>query len=703
MPNRGLGVAPSVTVLAAVVLLSTAAQDEKEPANSIGMKLLRIAPGKFTRGGSSSPLPGGLGPTDGPNEYPSRGDFDEHPPHRVRITRAFLMGATEVTNAQYERFDPDHRALRGKMGFSKEDDEAVVYVSWHDAVRFCRWLSEKEGKPYRLPTEAEWEYACRAGTTGAFHTGDSLPESHQKRNRIPKWKGPAWYPAKAKAEECVVPLTVGKTPANPWGLHDLHGNVEEWCLDAYGPYEAGDAADPVGRATGEFRVTRGGSHSTPTYYLRSANRSGTLPEDRHWLIGFRVVQAPLPATSPLPAPPPPRSQRDVRKEPPPDLARGPDPERPFFKGPRTYVRVPPGSLGPMFSRHNHVPGLVACPNGDLLAAWFSCIDEPGREVALLASRLRHGREEWDEASPFWDAPDRTEEATALWFDGKETIYHFICLGAAGTWGNSALALRTSTDSGATWSAARLVSPEHGPGPHGKSWHMPVESVFRARDGAIVLPCDANPATVLHASRDEGRTWSELEGRIAGIHAGVAELQDGRWLAFGRGQNLEGRSPMSVSADGGKTWTVSASPFPALSNGQRLVLRRLREGPLFFASFAGTTPVRYGTKALPKNNGEDLVLKDAAGRERRVRGLFAALSFDEGRTWPVRKLITGEGPARELDLTYGGKFTMDADSGEPQGYLALCQTPDGVLHLITSQRHYAFNLAWLKAPLAPRPE
>lgn len=110
-------------------------------------------------------------------------NFDEAPIHRVTISHAFRMGKTEVTNAQYELFRPEHRTLRGKNGVSVEDDEAVVNVTYQDAVDFCKWLSQREGKTYRLPTEAEWEYACRAGTYTEYYTGDYLPES-MCRNQV---------------------------------------------------------------------------------------------------------------------------------------------------------------------------------------------------------------------------------------------------------------------------------------------------------------------------------------------------------------------------------------------------------------------------------------------------------------------------------------------------------------------------------------
>jgi len=630
---------------------------EKMPepfSDSIGMKFVQIAPGSFMMGQAG-------------------GDWDERPVHKVTITRPFAMSATEVTNAQYEQFDPEHRRLRGKLGFSTKDDEAVVFVSGHDAVRFCEWLSKKEGRPFRLPTEAEWEYACRAGTTTAYHTGDTLPKEFAKN------AGTTWFPDPAhKRDGDVVPLVVGQTPPNAWGLYDMHGNVEEWCQDWYGPYEAGDQTDPVGREDGDFRVTRGGSHSTELFYLRSANRSGTLPGDASWLIGFRVVLGERPKTRPLPAPPPPLSRRSVTQGVPADLTTGPDSSKPYFKGPRKYVNIPQGAEGPMFL-HNHDPAIVDCPNGDLLAIWYSCKGEAGRELAILASRLRWGAEEWEPASVFWDAPDRNDHAPALGSDGKGTIYHFNGLSAAATWGNLALILRVSADSGATWSKAQIINPEHG------LRHQPAESVIRTREGVILLPCDAvtggQGGTALHLSRDGGKTWTDAGGKTAGIHAGIVELKDGRLMALGRGDNVDGKMPRSISDDLGKTWTYGASPFPPIGGGQRLALLRLKEGPIFLASFAGS-----------------MMIKDAAGEDRKVSGLYAALSFDDGETWPVRRLITDDGPGREVEGTDGKLFTMSATSAEPRGYLSVCQAPSGLIHLVSSRQHYAFNLAWLRQPM-----
>ncbi|UCG50126.1 MAG: exo-alpha-sialidase, partial [Phycisphaerales bacterium] len=296
-------------------------------------------------------------------------------------------------------------------------------------------------------------------------------------------------------------------------------------------------------------------------------------------------------------------------------------------------------------------------------------------------------------------PDRNDHAPALWFDGKTTIYHFNGLSAAGTWGSLATIMRTSTDSGGTWSEARLINPEHG------LRHMPVESVFRSREGFIILPCDGvtggSGGTAIHISRDAGKTWNDPgAGReapdfaagktgawIAGIHAGVVQLLDGTLMAFGRGNNIDGRMPMSISRDMGQTWTYQAGEFPPIGGGQRLVLRRLMEGPILFISF---TDRRKGMN-----------LADATGKSNTCYGMFAALSFDEGKSWPVKRLITAGGPAREIDGGGNtGRYTMDDTHAEPRGYLASTQTPDRLIHLITSKQHYVFNLAWLKEFASP---
>ena len=633
---------------------------EKEFTNSLGMKFVRIEPGSFMMGQKRG------------------GDWDEQPVHKVNIRRPYYIGTTEVTNGRYEKFDPSHRQLRGRRGLSNADDEAVVFVSWNEAVTFCKWLSKREGKPYRLPTEAEWEYACRAGTTTPFYTGDKWPaEFHKKQEREPS----------------PVSLQVAQTVPNPWDIYDMHGNVEEWCLDWYGPYVESEQSDPAGRVDGDFKVTRGGSHNTRVRFLRSANRQGTLPDDKHWLIGFRVVMGAMSASKPIPAVERPLWACNVSQE-KYNWSGGPSPRKPYFSEPKPYVKVPPSSNGAMFSKHNHDPALTWCDNGDLLAIWYSCNSERGRELCVLASRLRRGAEQWEPASPFWDAPDRNDHAPALLNDGKGTLYHFNGLSAGASYKkNLALIMRTSKDNGATWSEARLINPVRGIS------NQPVPSAFRTKEGYLIVPSDwpwheDGRATALWISRDNGQTWSTTGGRIAGIHAAVTQLRDGRLMALGRDSNIDGQMPKSISADMGRTWTYQAGGFPPIGGGQRAVLLHLKEvedpilqgGPLFFASF-----------------GKNMPMTDAAGRYGKVSGLFGAISFDGGKQWPIRKLITPGGPARKGRMMDGREFTVSTISAEPKGYMAGTQTPDGIIHLISSRNHYSFNLAWLKTPIPTEKE
>jgi formylglycine-generating enzyme required for sulfatase activity len=660
-----------VALLAWFCLPSEMAFSEQE-TNSLGIELVAVEPGNYLCGSKD-------------------GNFDERPVHQVSISHSFLIGVTPVTNKQFEQFDPSHRQYRGLHGISNGDQEAVVYVTWHQATEFCKWLSEREGYPYRLPTEAEWEFAARAGTTTAYFTGEDLPQSFY-RSQEEHWKPEP------------VDLATGRTPANAWGLRDVHGIVEEWCSDWYGPYSEKAVADPIGPAVGQFRVTRGGSHSTPVQYLSSAARFGTLPEDRHWLIGFRVVLGALPASTtsgptinrPIWASNVSQGRCEWR--------RSANDNQPVFVGPKEYVKIKPGSNGPLFSQHNHCPAISVCPNGDLLAIWYSTPHEDARELGLAASRLRLGANEWEPAEPFWNAPGRNDHGEALWWDGDQTLYHFNGLGAAGTWGSLALIMRTSVDNGATWSSARIIDQNHG------LRNMPISNVIRTSNGKMFLTCDAatggSGGTAVHVSVDEARTWSdpgrgkpapafrsgETGSYIAGIHAGLVELGDHSLCALGRGNNIDGQMPKSISHDDGKTWCYSASGLPAIDSGQRLALLRLNEGPLLLFSFTGPVP-RKG-----ENQKRGMSFVNSEGRSYEGYGLFAALSYDDGNTWPHRKLVTTGGPPKVWDGgAWTGKFEMDATHAEPAGYLDATQSPDGTIHLISSKLYYQFNLAWLRSP------
>jgi formylglycine-generating enzyme required for sulfatase activity len=242
--------------------------------NSVGMKMIHVPAGKFMMGSRDSAAAVGAKSRDAGRRY-----ADEHPQHLVSITQGYYIGATEVTQAQWE-------AVMGSDPSTFEgDDLPVEGVSWNDAVEFCEKLSRKEGKTYRLPTEAEWEYACRAGTRTPFHTGETVGTDQAN------FDGHDVYGNGRKGEYRQTTTKAGSFAPNAFGLYDMHGNVAEWCSDWYDEqYDpARPSVDPKGPPTGKSRVFRGGSWNDFPSRCRSANRDGDWPVVRKYVIGFRVV------------------------------------------------------------------------------------------------------------------------------------------------------------------------------------------------------------------------------------------------------------------------------------------------------------------------------------------------------------------------------------------------------------------------------
>lgn len=396
---------------------------------------------------------------------------------------------------------------------------------------------------------------------------------------------------------------------------------------------------------------------------------------------------------------PPRWAREVAQQahpwPPPR-------EQAFFSGPIRYV-LPPADEGEVFLKHNHQPAIASLKNGDLLAIWYSTRDENGTELTVLASRLRAGRDAWDPSAVFFKARGRNMHGSALLVDDQGTLHHLNGMAPQGakSWEKLALLHRSSRDSGVTWSPTRAVNP------HYQRRSQVIAGSFQTKAGVLVQACDAVPGgrggTAIHLSRDHGRTWHDPgsgkpapdfnagatgQGTIAGIHAGVVELGDGRWMALGRGDSIDDCMPISHSADSGKTWSYSASPFPPIGGGQRLVLMRLREGPLLLVSFTCTDRKNRRARGME--------FPRADGTRFRGFGMFAAISEDDGKTWPVRKLIT-PGAGTFDGGAWTGQFTATPDNAEHAGYLAATQAPDGSIHLISSALHYQFNLPWLRQP------
>ena len=225
------------------------------------MKLALIPAGKFT-----------MGSPDSEKDHQA----SEGPQHEVTISKPFYMGAYEVTQEQYEQ-------IMGKNPSNfKGPQNPVETVSWDDAVAFCQALSRKTGRTVRLPTEAEWEYACRAGTTTPFNTGETI--STDQAN----YDGNYIYGNGRKGEYRQKTIAVGSFKPNTFGLYDMHGNVWEWCSDWDGSYANANAVDPQGPGSVSYRVLRGGSWNYNPQNWRSAYRVRDDPDYRFSNYGFRV-------------------------------------------------------------------------------------------------------------------------------------------------------------------------------------------------------------------------------------------------------------------------------------------------------------------------------------------------------------------------------------------------------------------------------
>ncbi len=295
-------------------------RDARKITNSIGMKLVLIPAGEFMMGSSAEEIKAW---NDWFKQQDVKTDIDdEGPQHRVRITRPFYLGTYHVTRGQFRQFagdsgyhtdaEKDGKGAVGyngekfeqkpeytwrNTGFEQTDEHPVVNVSWNDAVAFCEWLSRKEGKTYRLPTEAEWEYACRAGTTTRYWCGDDqekLAEVANVADATLKAKIPNAKFTISASDGYAFTSPVGSFRPNPFGLYDMHGNAWEWCADWYGKdyYAASPTDDPNGPSSGALRVLRGGSWYDWPSVVRSALRSGGAPGDRNYFTGFRVSRTP---------------------------------------------------------------------------------------------------------------------------------------------------------------------------------------------------------------------------------------------------------------------------------------------------------------------------------------------------------------------------------------------------------------------------
>jgi len=269
---------PAVQELGRIARTNDTAREEiwrRARVNTLGMKFVLVEPGTFMMGPDLHFL------------------FDIQWPHLVRITRPYYIGVTETTNAQFQQLVPEFMV---ELKYSPHPDSPAVKVSWNDAERFCKLLSKREGAVYRLPTEAEWEYACRAGTTTRYCFGNGLGREREKLSDY-AW----WNYTNGRASE------VALLKPNNWGIYDMHGNAFEWVSDWYSRSYYGECAkrvlveDPKGPEGWRVHVLRGGGWQVRNHMALTSTARFPLPTfDRkpfdpdpvglRQTIGFRVVR-----------------------------------------------------------------------------------------------------------------------------------------------------------------------------------------------------------------------------------------------------------------------------------------------------------------------------------------------------------------------------------------------------------------------------
>ena len=625
------------------------ASDGVRVRNSIGVLMIRIPAGKFRMGNDQATDPKVLGQY----EFLTHGDYDEQPVHDVTISHEFFMSETEITAEQFAEFRMDYQDVGPFSPYA-------TGISWDDAVAFCDWLSKKEKRPYRLPTEAEWEYAARAGSTQAFSNG-STPAQPDQPNRF--------------------------------GIKNVESEAPEWVFDWYGSYDPRPQVDPVGPVSGWSHVVRGGGIMAPytrgpsgfvSYFRRDANRA-SVPgsfRGRH-PIGFRIVQSALPKTKPVPIEPA-LWQQFVKTRPiGPELR--PDQSLPWFRQ-RNMLPIPPedeepnaiaaAGVAPGVWGHNHSPGIAVMPNGDVFVIEFSAPSSSTEYLpctTFVAVRRRFGSDEWDMPSVFYDFADVNDQSALLWNDNGSVRFFGGGIGLDGV----PFRFQVTHDSGATWSVPELPLLR---APIGGLSPQPITSAFRGSDETLYVATDAvGGESMLWSTDDNGRTWADTGGRTGGRHTTFVVLKDGSILGMGgKNTDIDGFMPKSISHDGGKTWVVSKTPFPALGSNQRPFIMRLASGRLFFAS---DWQSRQG--------------KQPPGITQ--HGAFVALSDDDGATWHV-KTIPGVLPHEAHVMPKRNGWAKDYHGYGTLGYTVAAQGPNGLIHLISTMNHpaqeFEMNEAWI---------
>lgn len=596
--------------------------------------MLKISGGSFSMGG---------------------GDLDENPDalpvHKVTISEEFYIAEEPVTVKQYEVYEQD---VYGKVNHHESFKEFIIGVSYEEASLYIKWLTKKEGVEYHLPTEAQWEYVARGR--------DKFPVD---RMCDPK--------------------------------------LREWCFDWYAPYTEEEVIDPAGPEQGIFRCIRGGYLDNPKRYNKfplDPYFRAALPADyKHYAedsfndfgkhpIGFRVVMGkkPEPKGTLLPT----FLSIGVKQETADYCNVAPEKGKPYFR--KRYVfPVPPDNctgaeiritgFSPSFRNHHHSPGFTATKTGDLLCSIYSTYHEYDAESGLMGARFRIGEDQWELPDAFINPVGVNDHASLFHTEEDGSIYHF--------WGWPQLdhsfpfQYMVSKDNGETWSdikfplfkdKAEFVTQQ------------PVNSCVRASDGTFYLVADSSSnmmvdntgvqrvgaTSVLWRSKDNMKTWENPKALTAGRHTTAVELKDGSILALGgKNTDIGGYMPAAITFDGGDSYEVTQTCFPAMNSGQRPSILRLASGKLIVCG-------DYQTKT----NAKPEALQDK-------KGSYVAWSEDDGKTWTFKQLW-GTQKRKDNSNTFGNASTI--------GYSVMKQSPDGLIHIICTNvhplLHLCFNETWL---------
>jgi sialidase-1 len=573
-----------VTILMApCILTAVKAQTPGKPDIAVklpgGLKLdlVKIQPGTFLMGMNQGEQ----------DAYPNK----ENPRHPVTLSHGFLMGKYEVTKEQWQSV-MGTSPWAGKSYTQNEPGTPAVYISWNDALSFVKKLSELTGKAFRLPTEAEWEYACRAGTQTRFYWGDD--PYYAEINRQAWWRGNTVVTKDKYARK------VGRFPANPWGLYDMSGNVSEWCQDWHGYYPEGPVQDPQGPVTAEHRVLRGGSWISMGGHCRSARRHHELPAMAHSDFGLRVVM----------------TEKDSAKT----------------GAPESFNLFVCGTEGINTYR---IPSLILAPDNTLLAfceARKESITDASPTGMILKRSVDGGRTWLPTQVLVKGTGNEALMNPCPVIDRSNNRILLYCIDAHKYGDNKhRQLLLTSDDNGISWTEPvdlAGVTKNHNNGfVSGPGIGIQLRSGRLVIPGYLGLPdeeIEENNYSCVVYSDDHGKNWTQgsLVGELSDESQAI-ELKNGTLMINMRGNMGMSCRGVATSRDGGSTWSAVRWD------------RALNECPcqasLVRYSFAEKEKKDRILFANPDNSGEKFGILDRTK-------LTVRMSYDEGQTWPVKKLI-----------------------------------------------------------------